>query len=29
MPGRGASTAVEDMLMMEPPPCSTITFPAA
>jgi len=29
MPGDGASTAAEDMLMMEPPRCATITFPAA
>ncbi len=29
MPAAGDSTAADAMLMMEPPPCSTITFPAA
>ena len=29
MPGEGASTAADAMLMMEPPRCATITFPAA
>ena len=29
MPGDGVSTAAEAMLMMEPPPRSTITLPAA
>ena len=29
MPGEGARTAVDAMLMMEPPPWATITLPAA
>ena len=29
MPGAGASTAAEAMLMMEPPRWATITLPAA